>query len=93
MAEQEELNYQQQRRRLFGEVAQEKDKLADQFQKQKAAFDLKLKENTELHDRYIMSCDVRMYVVCTHVCMYVCTYILVSLLPTICTYKQKLANQ
>lgn len=51
MAEQEELNYQQQRRRLFGEVAQEKEKLADQFQKQKTTSDLKLKENAEFHDR------------------------------------------
>lgn len=51
MAEQEEVNYQQQRRRLFGEVAQEKDKLADQFLKQKANLDLQIKENAELHER------------------------------------------
>lgn len=51
LAEQEELSYQQQRRKLFAEVAQEKEKVADQFQRQKATFDLQLKENTELHDR------------------------------------------
>ena len=53
LAEQEELNYQQQRRRLFGEIAQEKEKLAEQSLRQKATLDLKLKENAELHDRYL----------------------------------------
>ncbi len=52
MAEQEELNYQQQRRRLYGEVAQEKEKMADQLHRQKATFDLKLKETLELHERW-----------------------------------------
>ena len=52
MAEQEELNYQQQRRRLFGEVAQEKEKMAEQLHTQKGSFDLKHKETLELHDRY-----------------------------------------
>ena len=51
MAEQEELNYQQQRRRLFAEVAQEKEKLADQFIKQKATFELQIKEKDQLHLR------------------------------------------
>ena len=53
MAEQEELNYQQQRRRLFAEVAQEKEKMAEQLQRQKTTFDLQLKENTALHERYV----------------------------------------
>ncbi len=51
MAEQEELNYQQQRRRLFGEVAQEKEKMADQLQRQRISLDLQLKENTRMNDR------------------------------------------
>lgn len=51
MAEQEELNYQQQRRRLFAEIAQEKEKMADQMHRQKKTLDLQLKENHELHDR------------------------------------------
>jgi hypothetical protein len=51
MAEQEELNYQQQRRRMFAEVAQEKEKLAEQFQKQKMTSDLKLKEAADIHER------------------------------------------
>ncbi len=55
MAEQEELNYQQQRRRLFGEVAQDKEKIADQFHRHKATFDLQLKENLELHNRSVKS--------------------------------------
>ena len=51
MAEQEELNYQQQRRRLFGEIAQEKEKMAEQLRRQKENFDLKHKETLELHER------------------------------------------
>ena len=53
MAEQEELNYQQQRRRLFGEVAQEKEKMAEQLHRQKENFNLKQKETLELHNRYV----------------------------------------
>lgn len=51
MAEQEELNYQQQRRRLFAEVAQEKEKMAEQFQRQKTNSDLQLREKAELQER------------------------------------------
>lgn len=51
MAEQEELNYQQQRRRLFGDVAREKEKLAEQFQRQKTSTETKLKEAEEIHER------------------------------------------
>jgi len=51
MAEQEELNYQQQRRRLFGEVAQEKEKLAEQLLREKTKYDLQLKETFDLHSR------------------------------------------
>ena len=58
MAEQEELNYQQQRRRLFTEVAQEKEKIADQMHRQKSALDRQLQENNGLHDRSLVTLNI-----------------------------------
>lgn len=44
MAEQEEINYQQLRRKLFAEVQQEKGRLADQFQQQKLSTEQRIKD-------------------------------------------------
>ena len=51
LAEQEELNYQQQRRRLFGEVQQEKEKLASQFHQQKVNLEQQQREMEEEKER------------------------------------------
>ena len=52
LAEQEEVNYQQQRRRLFGEVQQEKEKLAAQFHQQKITLEQQQREMEEEKLRY-----------------------------------------
>lgn len=51
LAEQEELNYQQQRRKLFGEVQQEKEKLAAQFHQQKVTLEQQQREMEEEKQR------------------------------------------
>ena len=55
MAEQEEVSYQQLRRKLFGEVEQEKNRLADQFQQQKVSADQRIDEIQQANHRY--KCD------------------------------------
>ena len=47
LAEQEELSYQQQRRKLFGEVQQEKEKLAAQFHQQKVLLEQQQRQMEE----------------------------------------------
>ena len=51
LAEQEELGYQQQRRRLYAEVQQEKDRLAEQSHQQQAALEQTLREMRESGER------------------------------------------
>ena len=51
LAEQEELGYQQQRRRLYAEVQQEKDRLAEQSHQQQAALEQTLREMRESAER------------------------------------------
>ena len=51
MAEQEEVNYQQLRRKLFAEVQQEKNRLADQFQQQKLSTDQRVGDMQEANRR------------------------------------------
>ena len=52
MAEQEEVNYQQLRRKLFAEVQQEKNRLADQFHQQKVSIDQKIDNMQQSNKRY-----------------------------------------
>ena len=51
LAEQEELNYQQQRRRLYADVQQEKDKLATQFHQQKEHLEQRYRDMQHEQDR------------------------------------------
>ena len=51
LAEQEELNYQQQRRRLYADVQQEKDKLATQFHQQKEHLEQRYREMQHEQDK------------------------------------------
>ena len=51
LAEQEEVSYQQQRRKLFGEVQQEKEKLATQFHQQRQFLEQQQREMTEEKER------------------------------------------
>ena len=53
LAEQEELGYQQQRRRLFAEVQQEKDRLAEQSHQQQATLEQTLREMRESAEREV----------------------------------------
>ncbi len=52
MAEQEEVSYQQLRRKLFGEVEQEKNRLADQFLQQKVSADQRIDDMQCANQRY-----------------------------------------
>ena len=49
LAEQEELNYQQQRRRLFAEIEQEKERLAQQNLQERTQLDRELLESKVIY--------------------------------------------
>ncbi len=51
LVEQEEVNFQQQRRKLYTELAQEKQKMADEVQRQRELFEVRLTEVKEKHIR------------------------------------------
>ena len=53
LAEQEEINYQQQRRKLFGEVQQERDRLASQVDQQRVELEREYRERQEAQGREV----------------------------------------
>jgi len=54
LVEKEEVNFQQQRRRLYTEAAQERQKLADKIHQQKTLFEKQLMKINEEHQRCVM---------------------------------------